>query len=189
MAQEIVERQQVPPVRDRDYRTLDERLALRFPALAGVVRRCILGLPPHSRLRRAVITIADRKTHEAMNRKDWHVVLMNWEPDMRLRFVSDPAGALPAPDLAGEYQGHDAIRAALERFNDAWVDWQLDTGEIIDLGDRHVCLCRYHARGKASGIKVDHPVAHVITVRERRVVAMDFYWNQQQALEAAGLSE
>ncbi len=77
----------------------------------------------------------------------------------------------------------------MESFDEVWEEWRLDTGELIDLGDRHVCLCRYIARGRGSGVEVHRPIAHVITVRDRRIVAMDFYWSQRQALEAVGLHE
>jgi len=42
-------------VRERSGRTLDQRLALRFPAIAGVSARLIGKLPPSSRLRRAFL--------------------------------------------------------------------------------------------------------------------------------------
>jgi ketosteroid isomerase-like protein len=189
MSPERYVRQRVPPARDRRRRTLDERLTLRFPRLAAVARGWVLGLRPDSWLRRRVMPISDRNNHEAINRRDWGTILMNFDPDIRLRMVRDPRGGAPGLDLEGEYRGHEGMRDAMERFDEAWEDWHLDTGEIIDFGDRHLCLCRYVARGRASGVEVDHPVAHVITVRDRRIVAMDFYWSQQQALEAVGLVE
>lgn len=114
---------------------------------------------------------------------------MNFDPNLRLRLVPDVEGNTFGPDLEPEYRGAEGMRRALERFDESWENWRLDTGEIIDLGDRHVCLCRYVARGRRSGIEVDHPVAHVITVRDRRIVAMDFYWDQKQAFKAVGLGE
>lgn len=182
-------RQSVPPARERTWRTLGEHVALRFPGLASIVRRRILGLSPSSRVRQAVMPIADRNNHEAINRRDWEAIVMHFDPELRLRVIPDRQVGGVVLDVEGEYRGHQGMRAAIERFDEAWEDWRLDTGEIIDLGERHVCLCRYIARGRASGVEVDHPVAHVMTVRDRRIVAMDFYWNQRQALEAAGLPE
>jgi hypothetical protein len=43
--------------------------------------------------------------------------------------------------------------------------------------------------GKGSGIQVKRRDAMVLTVRDRKSVRIDYYNNEAQALEAAGLSE
>ncbi len=165
-----------------------EQVGIRFPGLAGVVRSWLLGLPPDSRVRRAVMPTADRTNHEAFNRRDLDAHFMNFDPEIRIRVIPDRQGGV-APDIESEYRGREGMREVIERFDQAWEDWRLDTGEIIDLGDRHICLCRYVARGRGSGLSLDHPVAHVVTIRDRRIVELDFYWDQDQALKAVGLSQ
>jgi ketosteroid isomerase-like protein len=48
---------------------------------------------------------------------------------------------------------------------------------------------RMTGKGKGSGVEVEASFAGVWTVREGRVVRWDLYSNQDEALEAAGLSE
>ena len=44
------------------------------------------------------------------------------------------------------------------------------------------------ARGKSSGAEVQtRQTAHVWTLRERRAVRLDLYWDRAQGIQAAGL--
>jgi hypothetical protein len=82
MSQENVEVVRKPlRVRERSSRTLDERLALRFPRLFAAYFRRILKLPSGSRLRQAALWRAARLATEAFNRRDLDVVLVGLAPD------------------------------------------------------------------------------------------------------------
>jgi hypothetical protein len=67
------------PVRigERPSRTLDQRLALRFPRLAAASARMVARLPPSSNLRQAALIRSLRLSAEAYNR---HV---GWGPSGR----------------------------------------------------------------------------------------------------------
>src|SRR5271154_4637584 len=69
-------------VREQSRRTLDQRLALRFPRLAATSTRLIGQLPPRSRLRQAVLWRAWRLALEAYNRRDLDVVAVGFQPDL-----------------------------------------------------------------------------------------------------------
>ena len=72
MSQENVEIVRKPlRVREQSGRTLDQRLALRFPSLFPGFARRISSLPPGSRLRQASLWRAARLALEAYNRRDW----------------------------------------------------------------------------------------------------------------------
>jgi ketosteroid isomerase-like protein len=49
-------------------------------------------------------------------------------------------------------------------------------------------LARTYVRGKGSGVEVDIPVAHLLTLREGKVTRFEVILDRDQALEAAGLA-
>ena len=58
----------------------------------------------------------------------------------------------------------------------------------IDAGDKIVFVFRMTAKGKGSGVEVNRRDAMVSTIRDGKTVRVDYYNNEAQALEAAGLS-
>jgi hypothetical protein len=44
-------------------------------------------------------------------------------------------------------------------------------------------------RGKGSGVSVDRPLAVLYTLVDRKIVRITFFRDEQEALEAAGLSQ
>jgi ketosteroid isomerase-like protein len=80
--------------------------------------------------------------------------------------------------------------AELRRFWDEWHSvWNLaiDVSDIRDLGDTVVALGRIRARGKASGIDLEGPVAYVFEFDGSLARKVRAYLDQSQALEAVGL--
>ena len=67
-------------VRERAGRTLDHRLALRFPRLAATSRRQMDRLPPSSRLRQVLLLRAVQLGVEAFNRRDMNAFLAGYHP-------------------------------------------------------------------------------------------------------------
>ena len=86
-------------------------------------------------------------------------------------------------------QGHDPVRASTARWKSEWDDYELIPEEFADMGDRVVVTVRFRARGRGSGIEVDARLYDVFTLRGGKIVRMDQFAEQSEALEAAGLSE
>jgi ketosteroid isomerase-like protein len=86
-------------------------------------------------------------------------------------------------------QGHDAVRASTERWKSEWDDYELIPEEFADMGDRVVATVRFRARGRGSGIEVDARLYDVFTLQDCRIVRMDQFTEQSEALEAVGLRE
>jgi ketosteroid isomerase-like protein len=71
----------------------------------------------------------------------------------------------------------------------AWVNLRVSAEKIVGADDRVVVLNRFQGRGKESGTPtVDFSGASFFTLREGKVVMLEFFWDHQEALEAAGLS-
>ena len=57
------------------------------------------------------------------------------------------------------------------------------------MGDRVVVTVRFRARGRGSGIEVDARLYDLFTLRDGKIVRMDQFAEQSEALEAVGQRE
>jgi ketosteroid isomerase-like protein len=105
----------------------------------------------------------------------------------------DEALAYADPDIIwnpveeASAQGHDAVRASAERWKGEWDDYELIPENFSDMGDSVVATVRVRGRGRGSGIEVDARFYDVYTLRDGKIVRMDQFTEQSEALEAAGL--
>jgi ketosteroid isomerase-like protein len=189
MAQENVEIVRKPlRVRERSRRTLDQRLAIRFPRLADALPRLLLGkLPLGSRVRQAFMWRAVRLGMEAFNRRDLDAVVIAFQPDIEYypyrEFVE--AGLAEAC-----YHGPSGYRAYISSTYEAWGnDVRIEPTELIVLEDHFVLLADMPMRAQASGISLAQTYACVATLKDGRLIRQRDFLNHAEALEAAGLSE
>jgi ketosteroid isomerase-like protein len=61
--------------------------------------------------------------------------------------------------------------------------------DLIDAGEAVVFRARAHMTGERSGLEGDMKFSQVLTFRKGKVVLVEFFWDHQEALEAAGLEE
>jgi ketosteroid isomerase-like protein len=174
--------------RETKRRTLDERLFVRFPALAHALLSAWSRLPPSSRLRRAIAARLVRQAAAAANRRDFEVLLLALDPEFEMSFDESAVGGFVPPDLVGLHRGHEDFLRVWEAGIEA-IDLKIDYAEVIDYGDRLLLCGRQTGRGRTSGIPVDQPLFQVMTVRHGLVIREEDFTERQRALEAAGLSE
>jgi len=94
------------------------------------------------------------------------------------------------PDMEGRWLGLDEMWSAMRAYLRPLADLRIEAERIIDLGgDRVLVLSRQTARGKQSGVPIDHEIGDLFTLRDGRIVRFDSYWDRAVALEAVGLSE
>jgi ketosteroid isomerase-like protein len=79
-------------------------------------------------------------------------------------------------------QGPEAVRASTERWKSEWDDYEVIPEVLIDMGDRVVATVRFRARGRGSGIEVDGRLYDVFTLRDRKIVRMDQFTEEADAL-------
>jgi len=188
MSQENVEIVRTPlRVRARSRRTLDERLAVRFPRLSDSFARLIGRLPPTSRIRRAAVARATRLAVEAFNRRDADAFLIGFDREARYhpaRVSTEVAGSETS------FPAHDRLERFWKDGDTSWGRLQLEAHEVIDAGDRTVMLGRaVGGQGLLSGVPVEAPFASVSTMRNGTVIDLREYLSHAEALEAVGLSE
>jgi ketosteroid isomerase-like protein len=188
MSQENVEALRTPlRVRERSSRTLDQRLAVRFPRLAAPSFRLLGLLPPRSRIRQAVLRRAVRLMVEAYNRRDLDAVTIAYHPDLEYypyREFVEAALAEPC------YHGPSGYKAYIDATQDVWGnEVRLEPTKLIDMGDRVVLLADMPMRAQASGIPLAQTYAGVSTLKDGRVIRQRDFLNHAEALEAVGLRE
>ena len=113
----------------------------------------------------------------------------------------DIASALEAFDPEAEWQqaredpdaetlhGTEAIRRLWESWRESYPDLRIEGDEIITAGERAFVWVRITGHGAASGIEMAMEEAYVYTFRDGRIVRLEDYFDRQEGLRAAGISE
>ena len=92
----------------------------------------------------------------------------------------------PSPRVA---RGREEVRSQFNSFNDAWEKHRTEVREIRAVGTDKVLLVSVEHFVGRDDIEVEAPSASVFTLRNGKVIRWETFWNEQQGLEAAGLSE
>ena len=127
-----------------------------------------------------------RRIYEAVERGDADAVLTLYDPEVEWVFARSPFRRMFKQDV---YRGYDGLRSFVrERYEEAWVEIEDELSELIDAGDHVISVISTRGRGRASGAEVERVHAGVWTMRDGRVVRVE-WMDRDEALEAAGLSE
>jgi ketosteroid isomerase-like protein len=122
-----------------------------------------------------------RQLYEAWNAGDRDASREMHDPDVILR----PENNWPEP---GPYIGREAVMRFYEQLREAWDADTLElTGDFSHAADRVVARWVWHAQGH--GPESNMEVTVVFTFRNGKVREVDFFWDHNEALEAAGLRE
>jgi ketosteroid isomerase-like protein len=114
---------------------------------------------------------------------DWQPVLAEVDPDVE---IDDLDISLDTE----RYRGHDSVRKWIGVWMESWESWTLEDVQVRPVGeDRAIGLFLVHAKGKGSGVELSRRDALVCTLRAGKIEKGTYYNDQQQALEAVGLSE
>jgi uncharacterized protein len=125
-----------------------------------------------------------RTLYEAFVRGQWDLAALMLDPDVELHGT---VGGLEEGTVA---RGLEQIRDALQGWDlEAWDERRFELEEFVDAGDRVVVLQREFRRGRGSGLELETNTAVVFDVRNGRVVRLQGYMDQAEALKAAGLRE
>ena len=169
--------------RERPRRSLDERIATRFPAIAGSLTARVSRLPPSSKLRQRVLARAVCSGFAALQRGDFEAALGNYDPDVEWH------GAAGGLDEGRVARGLTEVVEGFRDYYDTWERLELRPEEIIDTGDELIVFVHEVARGRESGIVMETDTAAINTLNEGRVIQVRNYLDRNDALEAAGLRE
>jgi ketosteroid isomerase-like protein len=114
------------------------------------------------------------------NDPDWVAL---WHPDSRSTYAEG------WPER-GPFVGREAVIRQFRRVTDDWSESRFEDRKVIAESEGWVVVSwRWLTRGAVSGIEGEFYVAAALRVQEGRIIEVHFRWNDDEALEAAGLSE
>ena len=95
-----------------------------------------------------------------------------------------------APEDGTIYQGREGVRQRLEEWLESFDEYRYEVQQIIDCGGDEVLVeAREVGRGMVSGAEVRSTNYELLTIREGMIARIREFYNEGDALEAAGLSE
>ena len=129
-----------------------------------------------------------RQIYEALARRDTTTIFALYDPEVEFYFArgtfQDRIGN------ADVYRGYAGLRDIDRELREAFENFETTYEDLIDAGERVVSVSRYRARGRSSGLEVEGPRQFGLwTIRNNRIVRVDWFNTREQALAAAGLSE
>jgi ketosteroid isomerase-like protein len=113
---------------------------------------------------------------DAYNDGDFERLLELWEEDVEI------VGLLVGKSLRGKAE----VRSWLVP---EAIDQRGEPIEFRDVGGRVLVTCDWHIHGRGSGVDVDTRLYILFTMRAGKVARVETFGEEQEALEAAGLSE
>jgi ketosteroid isomerase-like protein len=92
------------------------------------------------------------------------------------------------PEGEPAFRGREGLVRLLAMLRDAWAEWRFEPERFIDAGDQVVVFVRVVAKCSASGVPIELPDAHVVTLRDGRLTSSCVDRDRSEALQAAGLA-
>ena len=87
-------------------------------------------------------------------------------------------------------EGFEAWKRQAQRLRETWREARADVGEVRAVGrDRVLARLRYVTRGEGTEISFDTPMTGLFTLEQGRITRGHYFWDHEEAAEAAGLSE
>src|SRR5437764_3192509 len=127
---------------------------------------------------------AIRQSSQAINDGDIERALDLWDP--QAVYYEQPGTPL---DTGEVLRGRDEIRASVMAYLEEFADFHSEIDELVDAGDKVVCVQRWPGTGRGSGLSVSLPEVLLLTFDKGKVIEGRVYPDRAGALEAAGLSE
>jgi ketosteroid isomerase-like protein len=122
-----------------------------------------------------------RRVYEVWNAGDMTALRDLCDPDV---VMHHPTG-WPEP---GPSVGREAVLRQWEQVRDAWAGDTLEpVTDFIAAADRVVVRDAW--RGTGQGPDADMEFSRVFTLRERKIIGVEIFWDHAQALEAVGLRD
>jgi ketosteroid isomerase-like protein len=86
------------------------------------------------------------------------------------------------------YRGREGVREALERWLESFHDYRFEIQRIVDCGEDVLVVGLEVGRGAMSGAEIRSVNYELLTIRDGLIVRFREFYDEREALEAAGLS-
>ena len=122
-----------------------------------------------------------RQAYEAYNRDGLEGMLPYLDPEVEWH---NPPNS---PDR-GVWHGHEGVRSWFRELSEPeFESVRFRPDEIVDLAGGALVLCTVTVRGRGTGIELEVPFAHLITIRDDLVTELRMFTDHAEARKAAGL--
>jgi ketosteroid isomerase-like protein len=121
------------------------------------------------------------RAYAAFSEGDLTSVLQHFDPEV----VSYTA----APLDPAEYRGHEGFLEWCDNWLSAFDEFAMEVESHVDTGEAVVLRARQRATGATSGVPVERTFWFVHVFSGGRIARIGIHANEEQALEAVGLSE
>ncbi len=125
-----------------------------------------------------------RRSNKAFNDGDLDGALEIYDP--QVVYHEQPGTPL---DTAEVLRGLDQVRASVTSYIAEFPDFHSEIDELLDAGDKVVCVQRWTGTGRSSGLSVDLEEVIVFTFENGKITEGKVCPDRASALEAVGLSE
>ncbi len=121
-----------------------------------------------------------RRAYEGWNRGDPAAIYVTMDPDVELVL---PEGGVNT----GTRRGPEAVKQFAETYIESFDGYQLVPEGFFAEGDDVLVFIRQCGRGRASGVEVENEGAHLLTLRNGKVVRLEVFTDRARAVEVVGL--
>ena len=123
---------------------------------------------------------AVRRFNDSFRRADWDAMAAGMDQHILIRADT----SWPERYIYGR-------EATIAWYRDVWESWGPDAyiEEAIDLGDRVLVRFRWIISGQHSGVAGEQRFSEIATLREGRVILVEYFLDPDEALKAVGLAE
>jgi ketosteroid isomerase-like protein len=104
--------------------------------------------------------------------------------DPEIEWVEDPRRA-----DRRVYHGHAGVRESFERWLENFEEYEIEVERMVDCGDKVLVYAREEGRGSLSGARISQRLYTVCTFRDGKILRYEEFYEEGDALEAAGISE
>src|SRR5512132_2754364 len=125
-----------------------------------------------------------RRSNKAFNDGDLDGALEIYDP--QVVYHEQPGTPL---DTAEVLRGLDEVRASVTSYIAEFPAFHSEIDELLDAGDKVVCVQRWIGTGRGSGLSVELEEVIVLTFENDKIVEARVHPNRASALEAVGLRE
>lgn len=87
------------------------------------------------------------------------------------------------------YRGHQGVSESWERWLENFDDYGVEIERMVDCGEKVFVVAREEGRGRASGATIAQRIYSVYSFRDGKICRYEEFYEEHDALEAAGLRE
>jgi ketosteroid isomerase-like protein len=73
------------------------------------------------------------------------------------------------------YHGHEAVRSFRRTLLEAWSELRYAPSDFVSAGERVLVLLTFGGKGRSSGVEVAERIAHLWTLRDGKVVSLEYF--------------